>query len=203
MRELDFLPKWYRQQRRHRRLVVAQGWATVLFGFALSTWVGVVQQNISSSRSALRSLQNQLSQSHSQVVEMAKLEERRRVWASQEAMLNKLGLHVEAARLIRALDAAMPQPVSLVSLKVDTLQQRATLAKLVEAGQPPPVERKLRVTIEGMSPSEAQLASFMTQLSSVPFFEQVSTSYVKESQESGHVLRAFEITFSVPLNAPI
>jgi hypothetical protein len=54
-----------------------------------------------------------------------------------------------------------------------------------------------------MSPSEAQLASFMTQLSSVPFFEQVSTSYVKESQESGHVLRAFEITFSVPLNAPI
>ena len=104
MRELDFLPSWYQHSRRHCRLVVLQGWLTVAFGIGISCWMAVAHRNLATARASLSSLQGELSESKTQLREMDALSARRRQWQAQEQMIRKLGLHVETARLIRALD---------------------------------------------------------------------------------------------------
>jgi Tfp pilus assembly protein PilN len=205
MRELDLLPKWYRQTLSHRKWVVAQGWITVALGLGLSTWVVLVQQSIHSARGAWFSLEGQLNQSKSQLDEMAVLEERRRQWLAQEQVISRLGLHVEAARLIRALDTAMPREISLSQLQVDTEEKKpeaAPAGRLVTAANQS-VVRQLHLTLQGVAPTDLDLANFMSQLSAVPFFEQVGINYVKELYDNGRIMRSFEITFSVPLNPTI
>ena len=206
MRDLDLLPKWYRQTLSHRKLVVAQGWITVGLGLALSTWVVLVQQSIHSARGAWFSLEGQLNQSKSQLDEMALLEERRRQWLAQAQVISRLGLHVEASRLIRALDTAMPREISLSQLQVDTeekIPEAVPAGRLVAAPANQSVVRQLRVTLQGVAPTDLDLANFMSQLSTVPFFEQVTINYVKELYDNGRIMRSFEITFSVPLNPTI
>jgi Tfp pilus assembly protein PilN len=201
MRELDLLPKWYRQTLSHRKWVVAQGWITVALGLALSVWVVLVQQNIHSARGAWFSLQGQLKQSKSQLGEVASLEERRRQWLTQAQVISRLGVHVEASRLIRALDTAMPREISLSQLQVDTEEKKPDAPPaglLVDANQTS--LRQLRLTLQGVAPTDLDLANFMSQLSEVPFFEQVAITYVKELYDNGRIMRSFEITFSVPLN---
>jgi Tfp pilus assembly protein PilN len=205
MRELDLLPKWYRQTLSHRRLVVTQGWVTVALGLGLSTWVALAQQSIHSERTQLTNLESQVTQSKSDLDEMAALQERRRQWVVQEQMISRLGMHVEAARLIRALDTAMPREISFSQLQVETEERKpdpAPNARLVVAGAPS-IVRQLRLTIQGVAPSDLDLANFVSQLSAVPFFEQVAINYVKEIDESGRLMRSFEITFTVPLSPTI
>jgi hypothetical protein len=39
----------------------------------------------------------------------------------------------------------------------------------------------------------------MTQLATIPFFEQVSITYAREKSENNHVMREFEVSFSLNL----
>jgi hypothetical protein len=64
----------------------------------------------------------------------------------------------------------------------------------------PQFERQLRIKLQGVTPSDVDLATFLTDLNKVSFFEQISPSYVRDRRESGHILREFELSFAVRLN---
>ncbi len=191
MRELDFLPGWYKQSVRHRRIVLWQSGATA--GIALGIFLGMllIHHRAESAKASLASLQTGLIEGKSRLKAMDELTDRQKHWLAQERLMGKLGLQVEAARLIRALDTAMPAEVSLVGLQIDADET----AK--------PAGHRLRVRLQGVAPTDADLANFMIRLGELPLFEQVTAGYVKEFTENGHVLRSFEVSFSMNLNPPI
>jgi hypothetical protein len=63
-----------------------------------------------------------------------------------------------------------------------------------------PVDRRLKVRVQGVCPTDVDLANFMTQLSAVPYFESVNNTYARERAENNRVMREFELTFSVNLS---
>ena len=57
------------------------------------------------------------------------------------------------------------------------------------------VDRKLRVRLQGVAPTDTDVANFLSGITNVPFFEQVAMTYSRDRSDSGHVMREFEITF--------
>lgn len=191
MRELDFLPDWYRQSLRHRRMILWQGGATMAIALGIFLGMLLMHHRVESARAALQATKNALTEGTARLKEMDQLGDRHKQWLAQEQIMAKLGLHVEAARLMRALDTAMPQEVSLVGLQFDAEEPAKS------AGH------RLRIRLQGVAPTDSDLATFMTRLGELPLFEQVTAGYVKEFSENGHLLRSFEVSFSMSLNAPI
>ena len=60
----------------------------------------------------------------------------------------------------------------------------------------------MKVKIQGVTPTDVDLANFLGALSSVSYFENIAMTYARDKGENGHIMREFEVTFSMNLNAP-
>ncbi|HSI36799.1 MAG: PilN domain-containing protein [Phycisphaerae bacterium] len=199
MRELEFLPAWYPQTRRRRRLVFLQGWLTVVLVLGMGAYLVLADQNITNDERAVSSLRDQLRQSDTQLVEMDKLDALRRQLSVQAQIQSRLGYYVAAGTMMHTLDGLMPRQMSLVSLNLEN-DERVENSAIAAAKADPVIDRRLKVRIQGVCPTDVDLANFMTQLSGVSFFEQVAITYAREKADGSHLMREFEVTFYINLN---
>jgi Tfp pilus assembly protein PilN len=199
MRELEFLPDWYPQTRRRRRLVHLQGWLTLLLVAGMGTHLVMADRNIAVAEGSVSALQAQLTETDAKLAEIDKLDAMRRQLRQQQAVVSKLGTYVESCKVIDALDAVMPKQMSLTGLQIDNEERVDNSAVQAARATEPVVERRLKVRVQGVCPTDVDLANFMTQLAAVPFFEQVNITYAREKGQNGHVMREFEVTFGLNL----
>jgi Tfp pilus assembly protein PilN len=203
MRELEFLPDWYPQSQRRKRIVLLQGYMTLILASGLGVWFVLAQRNTQTAAAALAGIDTQISQTHQ---EMHQLEEQVALKSQllvQRQIVEKLGVPVEMSRLLYALDQQLPPQMSLTNLSFDTQEQlkvAATLGAARIAPQGDNIDRRLHVRLDGVAPTDNDVANFLTGLSRVPFFDDVAMSYSRDHAENGHVMRDFEVTFSVNLN---
>jgi hypothetical protein len=61
-------------------------------------------------------------------------------------------------------------------------------------------DRRLNVRVTGVAPTDVEVADFLTKLTGKPFFEDVRMTGSKPRMESGHMMREFEVYFSMNLN---
>src|SRR5688572_5965618 len=158
MRELEFLPAWYPQLQRRRRLVFTQAWLMVVLAFSLALWVYLADRNERGAEETLSYLQGQLTQAEAQLVQMSRQEVLRKQWLKQFETLNRLGTHVEAARLVAKLATVLPDNVSLLALTMDTDETPVPMTNVERAAMPsataPPVNRRLKVRLQGVAPTD-------------------------------------------------
>lgn len=204
MRELEFLPAWYPQWQSRRRTLGLQLWLTLALVGGLGLWLFLADRNCRAAEHKLSALCGQLQETGEQLDEMDKLEILRRQLRQQDEMIGKLGLHVDSAKLMSKLAALLPPTVSLLSLSYEvdeTPMQLSNVAKAaLKTGVPVPMDRKLKVRLLGVAPADEEMATLIMELNRVPFFENVSPTYVENMTESGHNMRKFELSFSVNLN---
>jgi Tfp pilus assembly protein PilN len=200
MRELEFLPAWYPQLRQRKRLVLLQGWLTLLLLCGIGVWFFLVDRNIVVAEQYLGGLSAQLSQTQAQLAEMDKLDAIRRQLRRQAQITSRLGLYVEACTVIRELERLMPRQMSLTGFQLENDEKADPSAIQAARGGEPPVDRKLRVKIQAVCPTAVDMASFLTQLSAVPVFEQVNLNRAGESADKGHTMHEFEVTLVFNLN---
>ncbi|MCC6422660.1 MAG: PilN domain-containing protein [Phycisphaerales bacterium] len=199
MRELEFLPDWYPRIFRRRRLVMLQAWMVLVFALGLAAWSFLCGRNVQTARAELSTLKGDMSQTDMDLKKLDQLLELKRQWRLQDQVIARLGVHVPSARLIAALESVMPPEMALLNLSVDTVEQPRTVAK-PNGKSEIVVDRQIKIRMLGVAPTDLDLANFMTRLTSERYFEQVSMSYAKERQERGHIMREFEVVFSVNLN---
>ena len=200
MRELEFLPPWYMQLRHRRRLVLVQLWATIVLGCGLAMWMSLVQRNERATNVALEQLCSQLTQTDEQLKQMDRLSTLQRQWRQKAEVLERLGAHVESSRLLSTIAEALPERVSLMSFQVDVEESAGSGTR---ADGKSGMDRRLRVRLQGVAPTDVELASFLTELNRIPFLENVAPTYARDRREPGHVLREFELMFTVNLNMPV
>jgi Tfp pilus assembly protein PilN len=204
MRELEFLPEWYVRLQRRRRYVMLQTWITVVVAVALGSWLFLVGRNQSSAQASLDNLQSHLIDSRQQLQQMERLERLRVQWRQQAEVLEGMGLHVEAARLLERIAEVLPPSAALVGISSELEEVPVALSGTQRAALKDPkvlpVDRRLRVKVQGVAPTDVELATFLTELNGVPFFEAVGLNYVRDRREAGHVQRLFEVSFLVNLN---
>jgi hypothetical protein len=61
----------------------------------------------------------------------------------------------------------------------------------------------LKVRINGIAPSDADVCDMVTKLSEKTFFEDVAMTNSKESDFEGRLVREFEVAFTIDLNATV
>jgi len=199
MRELEFLPDWYPGIFRRRRLVMLQAWMVLVLSLGLAAWQFLSGNNVRVARAELSTLQGDMSQTDMDLKKLDQLLELKRQWRAQDQIIARLGAHVPSARLVAALEAVMPPEMALLNLAVDTIEQPRTVTT-PNGKSEIIVDRQIKIRMLGVAPTDVDLANFMTRLTAERYFEQVSMTYAKERQERGHIMREFEVVFTVNLN---
>lgn len=208
MREPEFLPDWYPKLRRRRRMVLLQMNMTLVIAAGLAAGFFLLQRNVRMADAALQQLGGQMSQTQSDLAKLNELLELQKQWGKQAQIASKLGIHVGAARLLATLDTLMPPQMSMLDISLQTEEQLSpaaqvsALAAARAAQSDQPIDRRLRVKLLGVAPTDEDVANFLARLSTVSFFEQVSMSYSRDRVERGHTMREFEVTFTLTLNLP-
>ena len=202
MRELEFLPDWYPQTRRRRRMVVLQAWLILVLMIGMGSWIVRNDRNNTLDERNLDAQASQLAQTYAQLAEVDKLDSLRRQLRQQEEVVSRIGFAVDACKAVNALDERMPPQMALTGIVLEN-EERVDHSVLAAkgAGGEPQIDRRLRVRVQGVCPTDVDLANFMTQLSAVPFFDAVNNTYARERAENNRVMREFELTFSVNLAA--
>ncbi len=211
MREINFLPSWYPAiQRRYRQLIV-QAWITVtllliLTGYAMAQRLKV---HLAGRATAQTKAQIRLSQQQlTQLAEKLKYEDELR---RQDQIVAKLGIGVDTTRLLKALEDAMTPEMALTNLSIETVEQvrpglpLVALARQAAAGGNPQqeVDRRLKVMVDGVAPTDMEVATLMEHLQKAGYFENVAFPYLREGRSrDGHVMREFEVSFEIDLNPP-
>src|SRR6478672_3210046 len=100
MPELEFLPSWYPQARRRRRLFHLQTWSFLAVIGALCLWLSLVHRNVRAAEQALGAVDTDLAQSR---LELTQLQEQLRLKGEleyQRQIVSRLGTSVEMSRLL-------------------------------------------------------------------------------------------------------
>jgi hypothetical protein len=206
MRELEFLPEWYPKVRQRRRMVALQAWITLILLCGLGLWMLLVQRNVQAREIQLASLRTDLDQSETELQRLEDLLQLQRQLGQQDAIFMKIGRPVESTRVITTLEQMMPKDMALLDLWIDTEEAPkpqnvrsgglAARAKQENKDQP---ESKLRFRMHGVAPTDVDLAEFLAKLTARPFFKNCELLYSHERQDRGHVMREFEVTFTMDL----
>jgi hypothetical protein len=122
----------------------------------------------------------------------------------QEQIVAQLGFPIEMSRLLRTLDLIMPREMSLKDITCTTREQ-PVVVRGVAAAQARPnastaIDRWLEVTLVGVAPNDVDLANFLAGLTSYPFLEQIALIRADGKVDGGHLMREFEVKFSMNLN---
>ena len=206
MRELEFLPAWYPQMRRRRRMVVLQSYLMVAVIAGLGFWISLVHRNIRVASALENYLNTESSATNQKLSHKDKLKQELAKLQEQVKVFDKLGVHVDSARLVRAIDQAMPPEMSLNSLTMDvdsSLPMPSDGLRSFQSGGDAQVVHRLNVHVWGVAPNDVAVGNFMSQLSKYSFIDQVAMPSSKERHDSGRLMREFEVTFKIDLDVPM
>ena len=204
MREVEFLPAWYPQVRRRRRIVVLQAWMTLIVVCALAGWMILAGRNIRAAEARLVRVERELNASRGELKTLEQLMTYSKKLGEQAQVLSKVGSHAEAARLLATLDEVMPKSTALLELSLLTEEKQPVTLVAARAAQErdSTVERRLNVKVTGVAPTDVEVAEFLTRLTGKPFFEDVRMTGSKPRLDNGRIMREFEVYFSMNLNDP-
>ena len=204
MRELEFLPSWYPQARRRQRWLRLQACTTLLLVLGLGLWLGLANRNISHAQAGLTAVDAQLAQSQLELEQLQVQLKLKHQLEFQRQIVSRLGLQVEMSRMMNTLEQVMPKEMSLCELSFDTEEsiKRADGNPAGATSKDAAKNRMLRVRMLAVAPSDVDLANFLAGLTNVPFFQDVAMTTSHDKSEGGHIMREFEVTFSINLNAP-
>ena len=73
MRELEFLPDWYPQMRRRRRLLALQVWGTLTLAAGLGLWLLLTTRNVAIAQQSLSALTGDLDHTQGQLKQLDEL----------------------------------------------------------------------------------------------------------------------------------
>ncbi len=209
MRDVDFLPNWYPAIQRRHRMVVVQAWASAAVLVALAGYAGAKSWEVHTARRTAAVCEAQLSMSRQQLTQLHQKMLYQDQLKHQDDIVAKLGIGVDATRMLTVLEDAMTPEMALTSLSTETIEA----PRVVQAGAPVrrrasgettvELDRRMQVKVEGIAPNDLDTAMLIARLNEVKFMENVACQYLREGRtRDGSVVREFEITFEVGLNPP-
>jgi hypothetical protein len=201
MRELEFLPDWYPTLRTKRRLIIMESWLAGAITVVLGLWLLFSARNVRAKEYELRGYQAQLKQANYDLDRLNEEQSLERQLSEQRQLVDRLGLHVPAGRLIDCLEQMMPKEMALRDFKMEFQQRQVKPVSplALAAGGEPVMDRRLTVELDGVAPSDVDVGNFMIRLATIPHFGDSSMS-TSDLTEYGHLMRDYKVDFSIDLS---
>jgi Tfp pilus assembly protein PilN len=220
VRELDFLPPWYRDLLRRRRTTIIHLSALALLVAGVAGGVLHRHTQIRAAEQELASATAELAGTRADLQKLDALRKLRDQWRRQEQVLTSTGVNVEASRLLSALAKVVPPDTALTGIAFSVAEPERAAALAVAAttapagadagrtAMPTPAEtpvspshpRRLNVTLRGVAPGELAVANVLAGISKTPLFKHVNLIYAKDREERDRLVREFEVTFVINLD---
>ena len=200
MRDVEFLPDWYPKLRRRRRAVAFQAWVTISIIAFLGLWMLLAQRDVSAKERELRDISSSLTRSVQEVERLKMLEKLKDQYASQDMVFARIGRPIEMTRLLTTLEELMPANMSMLDLSVVTEEVKVD-SVAAKAQQQKGTNRRMKMRLQGVAPTDSDLANFLGKLTAKPFFTDVAVIYSKPRMDDGHSMREFEISFTLDLGS--
>jgi Tfp pilus assembly protein PilN len=203
---INFLPQWYADQQRRRRMIERQAALGVLLVAGMvALWVLTDRQ-----RDDLRlhrdSLATQVLAAETQLTEVAKLQKAEQALSTQLRVFDQLARPITFHQVGSALGTLTPESVFLSRLeaKTSTIQQRVAIHPAPdEVGAPTSKiinKEVILITLRGSAPSNVEIANYVGRLAGSNLFRNVKMMNSRQVIVEDAVTRQFEIQMQIPLD---
>lgn len=199
MKEIDFLPGWYKQgrlqQRKHREFYVALG----LIVFIMAAWSIFANSRVERAKAKNVMLRNtELSQKGDEA-EYNKVEREYQRLNSKYQMLESVKSRIAVSNVIAELTHLLDGGVILKKLEIKAEPISAQGMKAVpmqSAGRLQPVggDVKFKITITGLAADTAQVAEVIKKLEQSNYFFQVIPDFSRNTTIGEYQASEFEIS---------
>jgi Tfp pilus assembly protein PilN len=224
MRELDFLPPWYRDLLRRRRTTLIHLSALGLLVVGVAGGTVHRHAQIRAAEQDLASATAELAGTRADLQKLDALRHLRDQWRRQEQVLTSTGVNVEPSRLLSVLAKIVPPDTALTGIAFSVAESDRTAASAVAvpttapfggdaartatptpAGAAPSSShpRRLNVTLRGVAPGELAVANVLAGISKTSLFKHVNLTYAKDREERDRLVREFEVTFVINLDPEV
>ena len=197
---VDFLPERTRVGRARRRRLVRQAYLLAMCLVGLAALAQLRQGRIGEARGELGLLEERCDQVQNQIVLRAELEAEQAGLLVKKRIDENLGSRVNAIDILGELQQLSSDRLTLTSMTIhaaDIPVPTSTIAGGLQVagasgdgGQQ--VNRRIRLVLTGLAPSDIDVANFIGQLASSPLFEDVNMGYAKTIYYEDHEAREFQ-----------
>lgn len=204
MREVNFLPAWYPNVVRQKKLLTAQAWGTAIIVVGGLAALLAAHRAGAAANNELIASKERAQQMIKQVHQLDEMLDLKKQLVAKQAIVNELGLPVELSRVVAEMGACAPREVTFTELVAitqehapATIAERASAATGARLAVP---SRQLALRLRGIAPTESEVTAFYSRLIQRPCLSQVRLVNSNEKVDAEHKMREFEITFSINLD---
>src|SRR5271170_7280852 len=97
--DIEFLPAWYAQSRRKKRVVLLQFYMTLVLALGLGLWMLLIRRNTVAAAASLDQINQQVSETHSELRQLDDQVRLKDQLMDQQRVVDSLGVPVDVARL--------------------------------------------------------------------------------------------------------
>jgi Tfp pilus assembly protein PilN len=209
MRDVDFVPPWYRDLLRRKRSTT--GYLLVLAAMVILVAGGAFRRHaeLRAAERELAAMDSELVSTRADLQKLDALKQLRDQWRRQEQVLTSTGVNVEATHLLAVLTKVVPSDTALTGISFAVAESDRDPAPTTAPSMPsqtdstsarPPANRRLNVSLRGVAPGEVAVANVLAGISKQPLFRHVNLTYAKDRAEQDATVREFEVTFAINLN---
>jgi Tfp pilus assembly protein PilN len=198
MKEIDFLPEWYRQGRlahvQHREFYIAIG----LVIFFMGVWSIFANGRVAIVKAQNTTLQEaKLAQMRSET-EYNLAEDKYQQMKAKQQMLDSVKSRIAVSNIIAELTHLLDGNIVLKKLviKAEPFSVRSSKAEIKAAGQTAESDKYVRfkITLTGLAADTAEVAEMINKLERSDYFFQVVPGYSRNTTTGQYQASEFEIT---------
>jgi Tfp pilus assembly protein PilN len=202
MREIDFIPSWYRASRRRKRdLVIRAVFLSVLAVEMILVSVGSYIQR-AAAREDLAELETSFAGQAEVITSLSQLVLRLEELRDKRQLLSDVTGGAPVHGVLAELSHLMPEATALTRVGLSQSRRIGAAGRQKEgdagkvAAQPDDDEGTLEIT--GWAASDVHVGSLMTNLARSPLFGDVRLRYSKPVAVNDREVRAFQLTCELP-----
>lgn len=202
MKEIDFLPEWYKQgcvqQKKHREFYFALG----LIVASMAVWSIFANGRVAIIKARNTTLRNtQLVQGRSEA-EVKQAQDEYEQLRLKSKMLDSVNPHIVVSNVIAEITHLLDGGIILKELEIKTEpiseQEARTGIKVVSAGDkslPAEKNTRFRITLRGYAPDAEGVAEVIQRLEQSDYFNQIIPGFSKNTTIGQYQASEFEVTF--------
>ncbi len=209
MKDIDFLPKPYREACRRHDQRVTRIWFALIGLCALGLWFTGEETRIHKARERVNYLarQNRTVQTGLDLIKKLRMEQAE--LREKFEVIKDLGPKANSVEILAAISRFMPTQIALKEYqltcgeKEEKIEESAGRAERVlnkkEADKKPKPRKvpDIKVSLVGLARSEMDVAVLVGQLSGYKKFQDIRLEYCKADSIQGHLATQFKISFAI------